>query len=86
MLQKHYFKLGERNIVNLWLSKFKLAILNQDIKSIETLILDIPTSNKLNELNSAKSLIKEALSLIEDKKNETSLSLNKIKNIKKYTL
>lgn len=72
--------------MNLWINKFKLAVLNQHIKNIEILILSIPTSDNLSELKTASSLIKEALSLLENKKNETSLSLNKIKNLKKYTL
>ena len=71
--------------MNLWINEFKLAILNENEQEIEKLSKNMPTNFKDKELKIASALTKEAIKVLEKKRKDVALSLNQLKNLKKYT-
>ncbi len=67
-----------------WLDDLKIAIIDEDIKSIDELCLSMPHFNDLKETASANALIKEALKIIQESQDETGKILTTIKKQKSF--
>ena len=69
--------LGEK--LRMWLKKLKIAVVQKDIKSLDTLLNDIPTLKDMKEMEEALYLLQEAQRIIQILKNETTVSMSQIK-------
>lgn len=65
-----------------WTSEFKLALINEDIASLEKLLDSI--DYKEVDLNEAKALTQEAIKLISKKKDAQATEIQKIQKARKY--
>ena len=63
----------------MWLTKLKIAIAQQDTKSLDELMSNIPLLKDKKEMQSAVYLLKEAIALVENLKGETQASMQQIK-------
>ncbi len=63
----------------MWLTKLKIAIVEKNIDLLDILMDDIPSLKKKEDIEQALYLLKEANRLVQELKNETSLSMKKIK-------
>jgi len=68
----------------MWLTKLKIAIVEQNINNINNLLNDIPNIKDLEDIETAIYLLKEASSLIHSLKDETKNSMVKIKQNLKF--
>ena len=82
MYLKDFWKLGER--LPMWLTELQIAIVEQNPQRIDALITNIPTFKSVEEMQSAASLIKEALNLMHHLKDETAETLAKIQKHKDF--
>lgn len=82
MFLKDFWKLGER--LPMWLTELQIAIVEQNPQRIDELIATIPTFQSVEEMQSASSLIKEALNLMHHLKDETGQMLEKIQKHKDF--
>jgi len=73
---KVFLKHGEK--LHLWLNNFKIAIVQEDISAIESLLDNMPDFNSVNSMREAKYLIKEAVTILEKRKASVSLELMQI--------
>ncbi|ASM40209.1 hypothetical protein CSPB12327_06250 [Campylobacter sp. RM12327] len=68
-----------------WLDNFKIAIANKDSEKILLLIDSMPSNFKtVDDMLSALSLTKEALNLINFKKDSLANDIKKLKSVRKY--
>lgn len=67
-----------------WINDFKLAIIDEDVNSIEKLLDTKISSTDMNELGQAKALMDEALTLMQNKKNKVAVQIQKIQKAKKF--
>ncbi|ASQ30338.1 hypothetical protein CAV_0671 [Campylobacter avium LMG 24591] len=67
-----------------WINDFKLAIIDEDVNSIEKLLDTKISSTDMNELRQAKALMDEALTLMQNKKNKVAVQIQKIQKAKKF--
>ncbi len=67
-----------------WLKEFKIALIEEDISKIDTLLLNIPEFKKIDDLRSAYELINSAKQKFELEKSKTKLKMSKIKKAKKF--
>lgn len=67
-----------------WINDFKLAIIDEDVNSIEKLLDTKISSTDINELRQAKALMDEALTLMQNKKNKVAVQIQKIQKAKKF--
>lgn len=66
----------------MWLQELKIAVIQADVDLINALIKKIPVLKDENEIDEAKTLVNEALSLLVSLQEETKKSMQKIqKNI-----
>ncbi len=63
----------------MWLTKFKIALVEKDIDKLSKLMNNLPELETKKEMQEAQYLIKEATSLVHTLKNETSSSMKQIK-------
>lgn len=83
MLPKVYWKLGEKFMqAKSWLSKFKLALINEDVNTLENLLNN--PDYKEDELEQVKALTKEAIKFINQKKDSLAIDMKKAKLAKEY--
>lgn len=68
----------------MWLKKFKIALLTEEIETISSLIDEMPLFESRDEIEEAAFLIMQCQSLIEAKKNETSRLMKQIKQTKEF--
>ena len=68
----------------MWLNKLQIAIIEKNPEGIDALIADMPTFKSVAEMQSASSLIKEALKLISQLKDETGETLSKLQKHKDF--
>ncbi len=61
-----------------WLEAFQLALIQENLTKIDTLLLDIPKGNK-EELVEMKNLIDATITTFEKEKNQTQEVMKKIK-------
>ena len=69
-----------------WISKFKIAIIEESTNNIELLINEIPKIESKEELNEVLALISQAIKILSVKKDETLTTMKKIKEAKKYLI
>ncbi len=69
-----------------WLNKLKIAVIQEDITAISTLIKELPEFNDLEKAKEALALVGRAIEIVDLKKAETLKEMNKIKTIKEFVL
>ena len=62
----------------MWLTNLKIAIIEKNTNKLNDLLEDIPTFEKLEEIEQAIFLLKEATELVQKLKDETAVSMGKI--------
>ncbi len=67
-----------------WLELFKIAIIEEDIKKLETLLKEIPEFKKIDDLKSAYRLINEAKDRFEIERKSTKSKLDKIDKAREF--
>ena len=67
-----------------WKNKFKIAIIDGDVNTLEKLIDNIPKVDTVEEAKETLALIQEALSVVENAKEKTLQIMNKIKKTKAF--
>jgi len=79
MFLEDYWMDGE-NLQQRWYREFKLALIQKDAKEIAMLIERMPEKfDSLEMMQESAYLLKSAISFIEDLRDETQLSMQKIK-------
>ena len=68
----------------MWLTELQIAIIEKNPQRISALIADMPTFKSVAEMQSASCLIKEALKLIHQLKDETGETLKKLQKHKDF--
>ena len=68
----------------MWLNSLKIAIVEKDITKFNELMDEIPQFETQAEIEEALYLIREASNLVHNLKNETSTSIQQIRNNLKY--
>lgn len=63
----------------MWLNDLKVALVLQDTKKMEQLLDNIPTLDNLEDIKQAKLLIDQMLEVVTQKKEQTTLSMQKIR-------
>jgi hypothetical protein len=67
----------------MWLRKFKLAVVQKDVETIDRLLDKMPSFEKLEELEEAAYLIKEAYTLMAALQSDNESTMQQLqKNIK----
>lgn len=66
-------------ILRMWLTDFKIAIVEQDIDKLNELMDSLPQLETKEEMTEALYLIKEASELVTNLKDKTSSSMGQIK-------
>ncbi len=77
MFLKSFPLLGE--IQQMWLNKFKVALVQKDVTSLEKLLDEVPDFSSKSQAQSALYLFKEAIELLHMLKESTSISMKQIK-------
>jgi hypothetical protein len=67
-----------------WKNKFKIAIIDGDVNTLEKLIDNIPKVDTVEEAKETLALIQEALSVVENATEKTLQIMNKIKKTKAF--
>ena len=63
----------------MWLTKFKIAIVEKDVDSLSKLMDELPKLDSVEEMDEVVYLIREATELVYTLQDETSLSMKQIK-------
>ena len=63
----------------MWPSKFKIAIIQKDVDSIESLLDNVPTFKNKEDIQHAMYLMKEGLEVLYTLQDETTSSMRKVK-------
>ncbi|MEO1953947.1 MAG: hypothetical protein ABGW74_04510 [Campylobacterales bacterium] len=63
----------------MWLNKFKIALVQNDIKHLEELVSNLPKFDTIEEMQEASMLIKQARDMLISLKNKTIHDINKMK-------
>jgi hypothetical protein len=69
-----------------WTKALKIAIAEEDEKSIEKLIENLPSFENLDQMHEAAYLMKEAHSFLSTQKDIAAINLLKIKKQKEFVL
>lgn len=67
-----------------WLNSFKIALIEEDIKRIDTLLSEIPEFRKIEDMRAAYTLIGEAKKKFEDEQENIQKKMNKMQQAKKF--
>ena len=67
-----------------WLNSLKIAIIEENINQIGTLIEELPTFDSKLEAQEALALLSEATKVVEHHKTKTLAAMNKIKQTKAF--
>ncbi len=67
-----------------WLNSLKIAIIEENINQIETLVSNLPDFDSKQRAEEALALISEAINIVSDHKSKTLLAMNKIKQTKAF--
>ncbi len=67
-----------------WINSLKVAIIEEDIKSISKILKELPKFQDLDEAQKALSLIQTATILAKKRRGEILETMNKIKQTKKF--
>jgi len=68
----------------MWLNKLQLAIIEKNPELIKKLMDQVPEFENINDMKLASALIKEALKLLQQLKDETAQSLSQLKKHKDF--
>jgi len=68
----------------LWIKELKLAIINDDLKTLDKLLSSIPEFDNLEDAKLAQNLIKEASLSLMEKRDKTRAIMQNLKNGKKF--
>jgi len=82
MCLKGFLKRGERPLT--WLNKLQIAIVEKNPQRIDELVADMPAFEDVDEMQSAASLVQEALRLVHTLKDETGETLVKLQKHKDF--
>ncbi len=63
----------------MWLNKLKVAVVQKDVELLETLLDDLPEVQDSKEIEEALYLLKEAVQIIQQLKDETATSMQQMK-------
>jgi len=63
----------------MWLNKLKIAVAEKDTDKLAKLLDDIPKFDNLKDIEKTAFLLKNAMDLLENLKNETALSMKRVK-------
>ena len=66
---------------NEWLRLFKIALIEKNSASLQTLQSKMPSFNNLEELKEAQALIAQAILFFQNKKSKTLQSMNELKKV-----
>lgn len=67
-----------------WINDLKIAIIEEDIEKITSIADSLPKFQDINDAKEALNLIREAIKIVENKKEETLDIMNKIKKTKAF--
>jgi len=67
-----------------YLRELKVAVINEDIEKLKSLLEKDITFSSLDEAKEINSYIKQAINLLTRKKNEVFKEMQKIKQLKKF--
>jgi len=67
-----------------WINDLKIAVIEEDIDNITTIANSLPKFQDINDAKEALNLIREATKIIQNKKEETLDTMNKIKKTKAF--
>lgn len=67
-----------------WITDLKLAIIDKNISKIGKLIKEVPKIDDMAKAQEALALINEAINIVDNEKEETLRSMNKIKQTKAF--
>lgn len=68
----------------IWMNNLKIAIIEEDIAKIETLVKELPDYDSEQRAKEALALIAEAIKLVDAKRRQTLKAMNKIRQTKAY--
>ncbi|WP_297443264.1 hypothetical protein [Sulfurimonas sp.] len=68
----------------MWHTKLQIAIIEKNVQEIDMLVSQMPTFETQEQMESAASLIKEALKVLQQMKNETGETLQKLRQHKDF--
>jgi len=77
MFLRAYLRRGEK--LRMWLNQLKVAVIQKDIKLLESLLSSVPTFESEEEVQNAFYLLKEASAVVESLKDETATSMTQVK-------
>lgn len=63
----------------MWLTKFKIAIIEKNTNNLYKLMDEVPKLENLEEIEEALYLLKEATTLVSSLKDDTSVSMKQLK-------
>lgn len=63
----------------MWLNQLKIAVVQRDLTLLNTLLDDIPTLEDPKDIESAQVLLNEAATVFTKLKDETAISMKKMK-------
>jgi hypothetical protein len=67
-----------------WLKSFKIALIEEDINSIDSLLKEIPEFKRISDMREAYALIGEAKKRFEAEQTLIQEKMNKMKKAKKF--
>jgi len=67
-----------------WLNSFKIALIEEDTEKLKELISDMPCFEKLEDMQTAFSLISEAISLITQKRDQIKKDMDRLNKAKSF--
>jgi len=68
----------------MWHTKLQIAIIEKNVQGIELLVSKMPVFETREQMDSAASLIKEALKVVQGLKKETGETLQKLRQHKDF--
>jgi len=63
----------------MWVNQLKIAIVQKDMKLLDSLLSDIPQFNNAKDIETAQYLLREATNLVVSLKNETGKTMIQVK-------
>ena len=86
MLQKSFYKYGKRRQTLQWMNDLTIAVIEKDCFKIGELIKALPEFTDINTAKNALALIAEAIVVVENERNETFATMQKIKQTKAFLM
>ena len=70
--------------MNKYLNELKVAVINEDLKKLESLSKRNPQFDSLEEAQEIQAFLKKAVDLLQKEKNKLSIDMKKIKDLQKF--